>query len=259
MRSVRYRLAVPLAALAAVFLVGTAFAADGFSPQGEGQLYPDASNGRATDTPTIQALRLNGHDVRVDGRLDDSAWAVAPAARGFKMWDPDRGQPASEETVFKVAYDEGAVYFVVACLEKDASKISAALSRRDNFTNSDVVAIYIDPYHDHTTGYAFKVNPLGVQLDSYIYTTGDTDDDWNAVWEAETSRDANGWYAEIRIPFSAIRYRSGDVMTWGLNVWRYMHSRGQDTAWKTWPREQAGFVSNFAELNGLSGVRAPRQ
>ena len=259
MRSVPARFALSIAAFAAVFLVGTAFGYEGFSAQGEGPLYPDASNGRVTESPSIQAIRLDGHDVRVDGRLDDTAWQAAPAARGFKIWDPDRGQPASEETVFKVAYDENAIYFGVACLEKDASKIQAALSRRDNFTNSDVVAIYIDPYHDHTTGYAFKVNPLGVQLDTYIYNNGDTDDDWNAVWEAETSRDANGWYAEIRIPYSAIRYRSGDTMTWGLNVWRYMHGRGQDTAWKTWPRETAGFVSQFGELTGLSGIRAPRQ
>lgn len=263
MRSLHLRFAVFIAAFAVVLLAGMAFAAEGFSPTGEGALYPDAANGRAVESPSIQALRLNGHDVRVDGRLDDSAWQAAPAARGFKQWHPDRGKPASEETVFKVAYDEGAVYFAVACLEKDPSKISAALSRRDNFTNSDVVAVYMSPYHDHTTGYAFKVNPFGVQLDSYIDNDGttddSTDDSWNAVWEAETSRDANGWYAEIRIPFSAIRYRSGEVMTWGLNVWRYMHSRGEDTSWKAWPREQAGFVSQFAELTGMTGVRAPRQ
>jgi hypothetical protein len=245
--------------LAAALLADAAVAFEGFSPAGEGPAYPDAADGRKTAKPTIQAHRLNGTDIRLDGRLDDSAWQAAPAARGFKIWDPDRGMPAAEETVFKVAYDEGAVYFAVACFEKDASKIAAALSRRDAFSNSDVVAIYVDPYHDHTTGYAFKVNPLGVQLDSYVYNDGEVDEDWNAVWEAETSRDANGWYAEIRIPFSAIRYRSGDVMTWGLNVWRYMHSRGQDTAWQTWPREQNGFVSQFAELAGLAGVRAPRQ
>ena len=97
MRSAHLRIAVFAAALAAVFPVGFALAYDGFSPQGEGPLYPDASNGRVTESPSIQALRLNGHDVHVDGRLDDSAWQAAPAARGFKMWDPDRGQPASED------------------------------------------------------------------------------------------------------------------------------------------------------------------
>jgi hypothetical protein len=247
-------------AIAIAFAFGSAAAFQGFSSTEEGPAYPDSADGRKAAAPVIQAYRLDQHEIRVDGKLDDAAWQAAPAGRGFRVWEPDRGVVPSEETVFKVAYDEGSVYFAVACLKKSPStKIAAALTRRDHFTNSDIVAIYLDPYHDHTTGYAFKVNPLGVQLDSYIYNNGDNDDDWDAVWEAETSRDDQGWYAEIRIPFSAIRYRSAEDMTWGLNVFRYMQGLGQDTAWRTWDRQQAGFVSNFGELTGLKGIHAPRQ
>src|SRR5688572_7276933 len=246
--------------IAIAMAFGPVAAFPGFSPTEEGPAFPDSANGRMAAKPTIQAHRLNGDDIRLDGKLDDTAWQASPAARGFRVSEPDRGAIPAEETVFKVAYDEGSLYFGVACLKKDpATKIPASLTRRDRFTNSDIVAIYIDPYHDHTTGYAFKVNPLGVQLDSYIFNNGDNDDNWDAVWEAETSRDEKGWYAEIRIPFSAIRYRSGADMTWGLNVYRYIQALGQDTAWPTWDRKQAGFVSNFGELTGLSGVRAPRQ
>lgn len=232
---------------------------DGFSPGGEGAAGADSADGRAAARPSIRAFPLDHQEIKLDGRLDEPAWRDAPAGRGFTVWDPDRGALPAEETVFKVAYDEDAIYFAVACFEHDASKIQARLSRRDRFVNSDVVAIYLDPYHDHTTGYAFKVNPLGVQLDTYIYNDGSTDDDWDAVWEAETSRDANGWYVEVRVPFSAIRYRAAEEMTWGLDVWRYMQGRGQDTAWHTWPREQSGFVSQFGDLTGLRGIRAPRQ
>ncbi len=251
---------VPLALAIALAAVPAA-ALPGFSPSEGGAAYPDSADGRKAASPTIYAHRLNGHDVRLDGRLDDTAWLAAPAARGFSIWEPDRGSAPKEETVFKVAYDEGAVYFAIACLKSDpATKIAGTLTRRDNLSNSDVVAIYLDPYHDHTTGYAFKVNPLGVQLDTYIYNNGDgQDNDWDAVWEAETSRDDQGWYAEIRIPFSAIRYRSSADMTWGLNVWRYMQGLGHDTAWHTWDRQQAGFVNNFGQLAGLRGVPAPRQ
>lgn len=254
---------VPLAlslAFAIALAAAPAAALPGFSPSDEGPAYPDSADGRKAATPTIQAYRLDQQEIRLDGHLDDAAWQAAPAARGFRVWEPDRGTTPKEETVFKVAYDEGAVYFAIACLKTDPKgKIAATLTRRDKITNSDVVAIYLDPYHDHTTGYAFKVNPLGVQLDSYIYNNGDNDDDWDAVWEAETSRDDQGWYAEIRIPFSAIRYRSAEDMTWGLDVWRYMQGSGQDTAWHTWDRQQAGFVSQFGQLAGLRGIRAPRQ
>lgn len=230
-----------------------------FSTTEAGPQYADSSDGRKAADPTIRAYDARQSEIRLDGRLDDAPWKNADAGRGFGQWDPDRGAPPAEQTVFKVAYDGGAIYFGVACYETDASKIQAKLSRRDRFTNSDVVAIYLDPYHDHTTGYAFKVNPLGVQQDVYVYNNGEMDNDWDAVWQAETSRDEHGWYAEIRIPFSAIRYRSAPEMTWGLNVWRWMQSRGQDTSWKTWSRDLSGFVSNFGNVTGLQGVRAPRQ
>lgn len=245
----------------ALLAAAPASALPGFAPEDSSAAGADSADGRTAASPTVQAYRLDNQEIRLDGHLDDAAWQAAPAARGFSVWEPDRGTTPHEPTVFKVAYDEGAVYFGIACLKSNAKdKISATLTRRDNFTNSDVVAIYIDPYHDHTTGYAFKVNPLGVQQDMYIYNDGDGQDaDWDAVWEAETSQDDQGWYAEIRIPFSAIRYRSSDDMTWGLNVWRYIQELGQDTAWHTWDRKKAGFVSQFGQLAGLRGIRAPRQ
>jgi len=236
------------------------FAFEGFTLDTVGPAAPDSADGRKAATPTVRAHRLNGGgDIKVDGRLDDNAWRDAEPARGFRVWDPDRGAIPSEETIFKVVYDDGAVYFGVACLERDPSKISAKLARRDRFSNSDLVSVYIDPYFDHTTGYNFRVNPLGVQQDSYIYNDGDRDDNWDSVWEAETYRDAQGWYAEIRIPFSAIRYKTGTSMTWGLEVYRYMHGRGEDTAWVTWDRDAHGLVSHFGTLAGFEGVRPPRQ
>jgi len=231
----------------------------GFSTTDQGAQYPDSSDGRKAADPTIQAHDARGQQIQLDGVLNDAAWQVAETGRGFGQWDPDRGAPPAEPTVFKVAYDDDAIYFAVACYETDPSRISAKLSRRDAFVSSDVVAVYLDPYHDHTTGYAFKVNPLGVQQDVYVYNDGEMDNDWDAVWEAETSRDQNGWYAEIRIPFSAIRYRSAPEMTWGINVWRYMQGRGQDTAWKTWSRDLGGFVSHFGNVSGIRGIHAPRQ
>jgi Domain of unknown function (DUF5916)/Carbohydrate family 9 binding domain-like len=222
-------------------------------------LFPPECNGRTTPIPYAHALFLNGESVRLDGKLDDPVWTKAVGATGFRVSDPDRGAIPTEETTFKVAYDKEAVYFAVACLEKDPSKVTSHLSRRDNFSNSDLVSVYIDPYHDKTTGYNFKVNPEGVQMDSYVYNDGDQDQNWDAVWQAETYRDDKGWYVEMRIPFSTIRYRPSPDMTWGLQVYRYMHGRGEDTAWVNWDRTTRGFVSRFGELRDLRNVPAPRQ
>ena len=260
-RGLRHALLASLTGSWCVFAAGSAHASfKAFLPGGDGVVFPSTADGRATPTPSIQAYHLaSGEHIKLDGHLDDPAWENAEAGSGFKVWEPDRGTIPSEETVFKVAYDEGAIYFGVACHEKDPSKVTARLSRRDRFSNSDIVSVYIDPYLDHTTGYNFKVNPLGVLLDGYMYNDGDRDDNWDAVWEAQTFRDQDGWYVEMRIPFSAIRYRTAASMTWGLEVYRYMHGRGEDTAWVTWDRAAKGFVSRWGQLTGIQGVPSPRQ
>jgi len=221
--------------------------------------YPTTANGRSTDVPFITAYQLNGESVEIDGKLNEPLWDKVEAGTGFRIWDPDRGEPASEETVFKVAYDADAIYFAVACLEKDPSNVTSNLARRDRFSESDLISIYIDPYHDKLTGYNFKINPEGVKIDAYMFNDGDSDQDWNAVWDTETYSDEHGWYAEVRIPFSVVRFRPSDNMTWGLQVYRYMHGRGEDTAWVIWDRETRGFTSRFGELRGLREVPAPRQ
>jgi hypothetical protein len=96
-------------------------------------------------------------------------------------------------------------------------------------------------------------------MDQYVFNDGNTDRDWDAVWEAETYSDDKGWYAELRIPFSAIRYRPSDEMTWGLQVYRWMHGRGEDIGWAHWDRNTSGFVSRFGTLTGLRDINAPRQ
>jgi len=122
-----------------------------------------------------------------------------------------------------------------------------------------MLSLYLDTYHDHTTGYNFGVNPDGVQRDRYVYADGCMDSSWDAVWSAETSVDELGWYAEMRIPFSCVRYRNGGDMTWGCNLYRYMHSKGEDTSWVSWDRETSGFVSRFGEIRGIRGVRPRAQ
>ncbi len=257
---IRRRAPLLIAALGLTLLTVTSvIAVPHFDPHGEGDRYPRIANGRHTERPSVRAYRLDGQGIRLDGKLDDPVWERAEAATGFRMWSPDRGAEAAQQTVFKVAYDSDAIYFGISCHEDNAEDVHSALSRRDDYNKSDIVAFYLDPYHDLSTGYSFKVNPHGVQMDVYVYDDGNMDTDWDAVWTAETDRNADGWTAELRIPFSSIRYRPGEEMTWGLQVYRFMHRLGQDTSWVIWDRDTRGFVSRFGTLTGLSNVSAPRQ
>ncbi len=256
LRVLRLPLLLCLAVLTLPSPAGASFSS--FSPE-EAQAPPPAGAGPGIEVPSIQALRLdNGGTIVVDGKLDDPVWASADGGTGFRTWDPERGAAGYQSTVFKTAYDEDAVYFAFSCVEPDAQMITKKLARRDRESESDGVGIYIDPYHDLTTGYFFFVNPAGVQQDGTVFDDGQENTDWDAVWQAEASQDEDGWYAEMRIPFSSIRYRS-DISSWGLNVFRKIHARGEMDAWVVWDRQTPGFVSRFGHLEGIHDVRSPRQ
>ena len=240
-------------------LVPVAAALEGFDPRGTGPGYPECANGRITEPPSLPAQRIARGAIRIDGRLNERDWIEAPAATGFTQFEPDRRGEPCEETVFKVLYDEDAIYFGVACYRQNGNAVTTCLSRRDNIVSSDLLRIYISPYHDMVTGYHFRINPDGVMEDYYNYGDLYHDISWDTVWEADTKIDDEGWYAEVRIPFSSIRYRADESMTWGCNVFQHVYGRAQRTAWSNWDRDQNGFMSRSGTITGISGIRAPRQ
>ncbi|MCP4570845.1 MAG: carbohydrate binding family 9 domain-containing protein [bacterium] len=259
MRATRLAAAVLTAALPALAPNLTLAAVPSFAPEGPSPAYTETANGTATALPSIEARYLDGAEIELDGRLDEAVWDEAQTGWGFRQVDPDRFTPAAVPSTFKILYDRDAVYLGMACWENDMADVASFLGRRDQIEASDIVSIYFDPYHDRTTGYNFRVSPAGVQADAYIFDNGNRDWNWDAVWQAEVSHDARGWYVEIRIPFSQMRYKPGPDMTWGLQVYRWLHGRGEDTGWVLWDRDQSGFVSRWGELTGLKDVPAPRQ
>ena len=242
-------------------LVGTPALAivDSFAPAGPGPQYAEPANGTATAIPSLAAARIATGTINLDGRLDEAAWDEAQTGGGFRQADPQRFAEASVNSTFKVLYDDDALYIGIACWEDDMTDVASYLSRRDEIQSSDIVSIYLDPYLDRTTGYNFRVNPLGVQQDAYIFDDGSRDNDWNAVWEAEVWQDERGWYVEMRIPFAQMRFKPEPDMTWGLQAYRWLHGRGEDTGWVLWERDQSGFVSRWGNLTGLQGVDNPRK
>ena len=232
---------------------------DGFDPSGTGPGYPASANGRSGPKPALRAHRVEAGPIEVDGRLDEADWVAADAGTGFTQFEPNRHGEPCEETVIKFMYDDDAFYVGVACYHLNDEPLTTCLSRRDNIMNSDRIRVYIDPYHDLTTGYHFRINPDGVKEDYYNYDDLYHDISWDAVWEADTTIDESGWYAEMRIPFSSVRYRAAESMTWGLNVFRYTDSQGQRTGWSNWDRDQSGFMSRNGTVTDIDGVGAPRQ
>jgi hypothetical protein len=220
----------------------------------------DASPGAAGARSTLQAVHRTSA-VTLDGRLDESAWEQAPAARNFTQSYPQPGAPPLDSMTVRVLYDDAAVFVGIRMYDSRPDSIAAQLARRDaSGIYSDWVHVIIDSYRDRRTAFRFSVNPLGVQKDVYTSNDGSEDLNWDAVWEAETRIDELGWVVEMRVPLSQLRYGAGEpgvARTWGFQVMRDVARRNERDSFSPWTPQSPGFVSSFGDLTGLVDLASP--
>ena len=235
--------------LAALAIAGLAGAATGL-----------AQAGPAPGTrPTVAAKRATGA-IAVDGRLTEPDWASATSAAGFTQRDPAEGQPATEATEIRFLFDDKFLYVGARMHDRDAARIARKLSRRDDDaeTLADTIWVAFDPLYDGLTGSAFGVSAAGALNDAVLYNDTGQDGSWDAVWEAEVSVDDAGWTAEMRIPFSQLRFRQAERQTWGLNIVRRIQRHNESDWWVPVPKTEGAFVSKMGTLTGLDGIPSRR-
>ncbi|GAB4379894.1 MAG: hypothetical protein Kow0042_29670 [Calditrichia bacterium] len=207
-----------------------------------------------------RATKTNPHAPHIDGKLNDLIWERAEAGENFLQRDPDEGKPATEKTYFKICYDEKNLYVLIHALDSEPDKIAARLSRRDNVEDSDIMGILVDSYNDHRTAFEFTLNAAGVKYDAvYSNDEFEPDESWDPVWEGKTAIHDSGWIAEMRIPFSQLRFDANGTGTWGLEVYRYIHRKHENIQWQYIPKKAAGFVSLFGRLEGITDIPAPKR
>lgn len=211
-------------------------------------------------TPTVRASRAA--EIRVDGRLDEAAWAAAEATSSFTEAYPNPGGQPRLRTEARVLYDERTLYVGMRMHDPRPDSIAAQLARRDaGGIYSDWAQVMVDSYLDRRTAFSFGVNPRGVKRDIYLSNDNSEDFGWDAVWDVATQIDSAGWTAEFRIPLSQLRFgrvAEGAERTWGLQMTRDMARYQSRAVWSPWTQNDNGFVSRFGTLTGLAGVRRPR-
>jgi hypothetical protein len=226
------------------------------------------------DEPSVQAVRLDG-ELRIDGRLDEPAWGAAVPATGLRQREPLDGEPATEPTEVRILYDARNLYIGVLCRDAEPDRLVAHVLQRDKllepagydgshqFAGDDAVAVLLDPFHDRRNAFVFATNPNGAEFDALITDeSGAFNADWRTVWTVRAQRGAEGWSAEIAIPFRSLRYPSTPPLDgWGFNVWRMIRRKSEQALWAAWSRRGGGFhrVSQAGRLEGLSGLPRARQ
>lgn len=262
------RLVATAAALVASLLVVSSANAQNTAPPPAvaGPIVTDITK---IDHETFQAIAARlpaGHAPKIDGHLDDADWQLAPVQGRFVQREPKFGWESTERTEFRILYDDKKLYFGVWAYDSDPNGIIASEMKRDSgLRKGDQLKITLDTFHDHRNAFYFSTNPLGAFKDANSVEEGRTVNyDWNAVWENKVTRDDKGWYVEIAVPLSQLRFAGGPGdTTWGLNVCRIIIRKNEETYWVPFPREwQAlGFarMSGAGVLKGLTNLKPRRR
>ncbi len=241
-----------------------ALAVAAFPSLGVAQQAASAATATRTQTPPI-----------VDGRLDEGAWQSATPLTGFTQREPSDGSPASEPTEIRILYDADAIYVAVWAYDSRASQIVPGEAIRDyEVTDADAVIMVFDTFDDEQNGFVFGTTPAGIEYDGQVASAGSGggfflgggsnnqrrfqagagggfNKNWDGSWEVAATQDADGWYAEFRIPFSTLRYGS-ETDSWGFNVSRRVRRLNEEVFWAAVPREFNLYRLDFAgDLGGL--------
>lgn len=209
------------------------------------------------------AARLSGPGIRVDGRLDDPAWATATFISDFTMKEPVQGAAPGDRTEVAFLYDDEALYIGARMQSRQEGGVPRGLTRRDGYGNAEHIVVSLDPFLDRRTAYSFAVTAGNGRRD--YYHPRDSEDfpardfTWDPIWEGRADVAGEGWTAEFRIPFSQLRFNDQAEHTWGLNINRWIPQRNEDIYWVVVPRDQAGFASRFGTLTGIRGLPANRR
>jgi hypothetical protein len=210
--------------------------------------------------PRLRASRVETK-IDIDGRLDEAAWASAEMVDSFTQSVPDEGALPTERTEVRVLYDDRALYIGFFAKHQQPRDIIFNELRRDfDGSSTDWVAVIVDPFLDRRNGYQFGVNPLGATWDSQKSNEGrERNLSWDAVWRAKTTITAQGWYAEMEIPFSTLQMPDRPDQVWGINFERHLQGRLEDSYWSAVPSQYSlDRVSLAGTLDGMNRVSPGR-
>lgn len=195
----------------------------------------------------------------IDGLLNDECWAEVEWSSDFIQSQPEENKPPSQQTAFKIVYDDDNLYLFIRAYDTEPDKISRIVSRRDNL-NGDMVFVDIDSYFDKQSDFLFAATASGTKGDIAITQNGNSEDEnWNPIWFLETSIDEQGWCAEMKIPLSQLRFGNKEEHIWGLQVNRLIYRLQERSQWQFIPKGSPGLVHLYGEMHGIKNIVPKKQ
>jgi len=205
-----------------------------------------------------EAYRVDVPPV-INGVFDDEAWTQGTWAGDFTQLEPYADRPPSQATEFKLAYDDMNIYIAIRALDSAPDSITNRMSRRDN-GDGDMVFVVFDSYHDLRTGFIFGLSSAGVRFDMIQSNNGQNEDEtWDPIWLGKAQVHDWGWAAEMKIPFTQLRFNKNSESVWGFEVARQIFRENELSLWHPVPRTAPGLIHALGELDGLQEIEPRKQ
>ncbi|MDA3821924.1 MAG: DUF5916 domain-containing protein [Bacteroidales bacterium] len=206
-----------------------------------------------------QIEKISGTAPLIDGLFSDEVWNQAEWTGDFTQHQPYSGKTPSFDTRFKICHDEDYIYVAIESFDSSPDSIVRRMTRRDDL-DGDLVFLDFDSYHDLKTAFAFAVTAGGVKGDFLISNNGQSEDEtWDPIWWVKTSLTKSGWLAEMKIPFSQLRFDNSGDGIWGLQVGRSIYRYDELSFWEHIPADAPGMIHLFGEMHGMKGVKPRKQ
>ncbi|MDP1570750.1 MAG: DUF5916 domain-containing protein [Vicinamibacterales bacterium] len=222
---------------------------------------PETITRDALRRPTVRAIKLT-EPLRVDGQLDEAIYSTVPPFGGFIQVVPETGAEASERTDVWISFDDSHIYVSARVWDSAPPEqwVANELRRDTNqLRNNDHLGVMFDTFYDRRSGFMFYSNPLGALADYSVIDEGQSNTDWNPVWEVRTGRFEGGWTIEMAIPFKTLRYRSGTNQTWGIQMRRSIRRKNEWAYLSPAPASMAGpqALNRISAAGTLVGLDLP--
>jgi len=190
--------------------------------------------------------------VKIDGVLDDAAWQGVAVAGNFEQNNPVEHGIVRNQTEVKIIYDNVGIYVGAMMYDNAPDSIGKQLGIRDDYgLVADRFRIVFDTYNTQQDAFDFTVTASGIQLDNRF-----SDFNYNGVWKSETRIVSNGWICEILIPWSALRFPTGNT-DWGLQITRSFSRNQEFDQWALTPKEVMNSLKYWGVLKGLNDIDPP--
>jgi len=205
----------------------------------------------------IEAKRIV-ENVKIDGKLEESVWESAPIAKDFIQLRPDNGKAEDPnlKTQVRILYDDNALYIGAEMFDHKPDSILTQLTARDQVETADFFLLSINPYNDEQQDFYFLISASGVQYDAFA-TQNEEDGSWDAVWESAVTKTDKGWFTELKIPYSALRFPKKQVSEWSVNFSREIKRSRTRNTWNFVDPKENNWFRFEGKLLGIKDIKPP--